>query len=289
MIKILVLGSSGMAGHVVTTFLSRNKDFDVFNLTDNIRFNDRTIILDVTEKEYFTDYLASNHFDIIINCIGILNQYADEYKDKAVYLNSYLPHFLEYKYKNSATRIIHLSTDCVFSGKTGGYIENSFRDGDTFYDRTKSVGEIVNEKDLTFRTSIIGPDLNPQGIGLFNWFMNSTGNVNGYVNAIWSGVTTIQLAKSIEIAVLSDIKGLYHLVPVESISKYNLLLLLQNEFRRSDIIINQYENIYVDKSLVNTRKDFNFNIPGYQAMIMEMRQWIEQYQSFYPQYINLIK
>jgi dTDP-4-dehydrorhamnose reductase len=286
MIKILIIGSSGMAGHVVTTYLCRNKGFDVYNLTNNIKFNKSTTILDVIDKELFNNYLDSNHFDVIVNCIGILNQFAEEYKDKAVYLNSYLPHFLEYKYIETTNKIIHISTDCVFSGKTGGYIESSFKDGDSFYDRTKSIGEIINEKDLTFRTSIIGPELNSEGIGLFNWFMKAKSNINGYVNAIWTGITTIQLAKSIEIAILKNLKGLYHLVPADSISKYNLLLLLQSEFHRDNIIVNRYENVYVNKSLINTRKDFNFNIPTYKGMIIEMKQWIKDNISFYPHYLN---
>ena len=101
-----------------------------------------------------------------------------------------------------------MSTDCVFSGKTGGYDESSLRDGETFYDRSKALGELENQKDLTFRNSIIGPDLNEEGIGLFNWFMKQTGEINGYTKAMWTGVTTLTLAKAMESAVQQGLTGL---------------------------------------------------------------------------------
>ena len=91
-----------------------------------------------------------------------------------------------------------MSTDCVFSGKTGWYSETSSRDGETFYDRSKALGELENNKDLTFRNSIIGPDLNKNGIGLFNWFMKQEGQIYGFTKAIWTGVTTLTLAKAME-------------------------------------------------------------------------------------------
>lgn len=281
MLRVLVLGSSGMAGHVMTLYLEKNPQLFVCNLAHRISLNDRTVLMDAMELEDFNRYLDSMNFDVIVNCIGILNRFAEERKDKASFLNAYLPHYLEAKYGSSATRIIHISTDCVFSGDTGGYDEAAFRDGDSFYARTKAVGELINEKDLTFRTSIIGPDINPDGIGLFNWFMKAKDNIMGYDGAIWTGVTTMELAGAVEAAIFNGLSGLYHLVPVKSISKYELLKLLQSVFGRWELNIcrdNAYQN---NKSLVNTRKDFQFEIPSYKEMLVNMKSWMDSHRSLY--------
>jgi len=282
--KVLVLGSSGMAGHIVTTYLKERKAFDVYNLSHRVRVDDRTTVMDVTDFKSLGEYLDKINPEVVINCIGILNMNAERNKDSAVLLNSYLPHFLESKYKDKNTKVIHISTDCVFSGKTGGYKEGSFRDGDTFYDRTKAIGEIVNDKDLTFRTSIIGPELSLNGIGLFNWFMKQNGSINGYANAIWTGVTTVELAKAIEAAIATDLKGLYHLVPTKGINKYELLKLFKNEFNMSNIEIQRFEDFVLDKSLINTRTDFDYKVPDYETMIKEMREWMENHKEFYSHY-----
>src|SRR5699024_5151046 len=135
-------------------------------------------------------------YDAIINAVGILNKDAEENKSHAVLLNSYLPHYISNLTKDMNTKVIHMSTDCVFSGKVGSYKEDSLRDGQTFYDRSKALGELENDKDLTFRNSIIGPDMNKNGIGLFNWFMKQNGYIKGFNKAIWTGVTTLTLAKA---------------------------------------------------------------------------------------------
>ena len=284
MTKVLVLGSSGMAGHVIVKYLSEDKKLDVYNINDKCPVNDRTVIMDVSNISVFEEYLERNSFDVIINCIGVLNQSAERFKDKAILLNSYLPHFIEQKYAETETRLIHLSTDCVFSGRAGSYTENAFRDGDTFYDRTKAVGEVINDKDLTFRMSIIGPDMNIGGIGLFNWLMGCNGAINGYLNAIWTGVTTIELAKAIKASICGRLTGLYHLVPHAAISKYELLMKIEELFGLEHIIINKFENTLVDKSLINTRKDFAYEIPAYDEMLKEMRDWINNNKYLYPHY-----
>lgn len=282
--KILVLGSTGMAGHVMTTFLEESGAYDVFNLAHKKKLNEKSYLLDVTDFLNLEAFLDKENFDVIINCIGILNQFATTFKDKAILLNSYLPHFLEAKYKGGHTKIIHLSTDCVFSGKTGSYTETSFKDGDTYYDRTKAIGEIYEGRNLTVRTSIVGPDINYDGIGLFNWFMKAKGKINGYVNSIWTGVTTIELAKAVEKAVINDISGIYHLVSEKRINKYELLLLFKEVFKKQDVHIDEYCNDLLDKSLLNTRKDFDYKVPDYKFMISEMREWILRHPSFYPYY-----
>ncbi len=272
-----------MAGHVITTSFEEKNTFEVFNLAHRKKLNKKTFLADVTDFPMFDALLNKENFDIIINCIGILNQDADTFKDQAILLNSYLPHFLEGKYKASSTKIVHLSTDCVFSGKTGPYLETSFKDGDTIYARTKALGEICNNN-LTIRTSIIGPDLNYEGIGLFNWFMKAKGEIDGYVNAIWTGITTIELAKALEKAITEDLSGIYHLVPPKRINKYELLMLFKETLKRNDLQINKYFNEKSDKTLINMRCDFNYKVPDYKFMISEMKEWIINHHSFYSHY-----
>lgn len=276
---ILVLGSSGMLGHVVTKYFEE-KSYDVYNLSHRIKINERTEIMDVTNFSEFDKYLNKLKVDVIVNCIGILNEDAENNPDKAILLNSYLPRFLEKKYMNTKVKIIQISTDCVFSGKTGNYTENSFCDGDSIYARTKTLGEINNNKDLTIRTSIIGPDINEDGIGLFHWFMNQKDTIYGFKNAYWTGVTTIELAKGIEILIKNDVAGLYHFVPNEKISKYNLLNIIAEIFNRNITIIPK-EDYYVDKSLINTRTDCKYVIPTYREMIEEMKNWIDKNPQLY--------
>jgi len=283
--KVLVVGSNSMLGHIITLYLEQNIELDIYNLSHSRKLNDKSIMLDVTNFHEFEKLLDSLKPDYIVNCIAILNRSAKTHKDMAILLNSYLPHFLEYKYKSTKAKIIHRSTDCVFSGKDGDYHENSFKDGDTFYARTKALGEIINKKDLTFRTSIIGPDLSERGIGLFTWFMKSSGNINGYVNSIWTGVTSLELAKAIETVITKeDIVGLYHLVPEMSINKFDLLNIFKSKFNRNDIIINRYENKPVKKNLINTKKNFSYVVPGYDRMIDEMREWISKHKYLYKHY-----
>lgn len=283
--KILVLGATGMAGHTISLYL-HEQGFDVTTFSRRPFKYCKNINGDVTNKDFVISMLLKGNYDVVINCIGILNQACDKEPSKAVYLNSYLPHLIADTLRNSNTKLIHMSTDCVFSGKTGPYNENSFRDGQTFYDRTKALGEIEDNKNLTFRNSIIGPDMKEDGIGLFNWFMKQNGTINGYTKAIWTGVTTLTLAKAIERAIIEDLTGLYHLVNNESISKFDLLGLFNKHMRNGEVTILPCDKVKVDKSLINTRKDFSFLVPSYEEMIIDMKEWIYNHKQLYPHYFK---
>ena len=236
---------------------------------------------------YFSsEVVFEGQYDAVINAIGILNQDAEDNKSNAVLLNSYLPHFLSDTTKDMKTKIIHMSTDCVFSGKTGGYSETAFRDGETFYDRSKALGELENNKDLTFRNSIIGPDMSERGIGLFNWFMKQEGQINGFTKVIWTGVTTLTLAKAMEQALKENLTGLYNLVNNETISKYELLKLFNKYMKNNEIEIVPSDNLSLDKSLINNRTDFSFQVPSYETMVAEMKEWIDNHSEFYPHYFK---
>lgn len=286
MTKVLVLGATGMAGHVVATYLAENS-YSVATIALNGKLNDRTELIDVSDKLKLDKYLVAHQFDVIVNCIGLLVKNSEEHKDLAVYLNSYLPHYLEKKYENSETKIIHLSTDCVFSGTTPPYKEDSLYDGQTFYDRSKALGELNNDKDLTFRMSIVGPEIQEKGIGLFHWFYAQTGEVSGYTGSIWSGITTLQLAKGIDAAIKQNLTGLYHLVPQANITKFDLLELFKSTFGRDDISIKPVKGSPFDKTLINTRTDFNFEVPDYLTMINDMRDWVYKHREMYSNYYEL--
>jgi dTDP-4-dehydrorhamnose reductase len=284
--KILVLGATGMAGHVISIYLNE-QGHDVTTLSRRDFPYCENIIADVTtDLSVITEIINNGNYNAVINCIGILNQYAEENKHQAVFLNSYLPHYLSFITRGSKTKVIQMSTDCVFSGKTGNYSESSLRDGETFYDRSKALGELENEKDLTFRNSIIGPDINKNGIGLFNWFMKQDGEINGFTKAIWTGVTTITLAKAMEKALYENLTGLYNLVNNQTISKFDLLSSFNKHMKDNTINILPSESVKVDKSLFNNRNDFSFVVPSYEQMIIEMKEWILDHKKLYTHYLK---
>ena len=278
-----------MAGHVITTGLREDAFlFDTISVARNNSLIKPDYLLDVTDFIELEKLVKKINPNIIINCIGLLNRTAEENPHKAILINSYLPHFLEFITKNSKIKVIHISTDCVFSGKDGNYSEYSFKDGIGYYAQSKALGEIVNGKDLTLRTSIIGPEINSNGIGLFHWFYQQYGEIKGYTNAYWTGITTIELLSALKIAIKNDnIVGIYHLVNDNKISKYHLLKIMKNEFNNRAILIPD-DKYKIDKSLVNTRKDFSFQIKNYDEMIKEMKIWINNHKDIYRHYdINI--
>lgn len=281
--KFLICGCNGMAGHIISLYLKeQGHDVFGFDLKESKYIN--SVAGDACDKEFVTKLINNGNFDIIVNCIGILNEAAEKNKALSVYLNSYFPHFLAQLTQNSKTKIIHMSTDCVFSGKKGNYLYNDFRDGETFYDRTKALGELEDNKNITLRNSIVGPDINENGIGLFNWFMKQKTDINGYTNVLWTGQTTLQLAKTIEKVALNDAYGLYNSVPEKPISKYELLKLFNDYIKCDKIKINPYDDVRIDKSLVSTKFEFDYSIPEYKTMVIEMGEWIRNHKELYPHY-----
>ena len=195
--QILVLGASGMAGHTIALYLHET-GHDVTALTRKPFDFLKNITCDVTDFATLERIIKDGKFDAIINCVGILNQFAENNPDQAILLNAYLPHFLAKIIKNIKTKLIQMSTDCVFSGRRGTYNEASIPDGETYYDRTKALGEVNDSRNLTFRNSIVGPDMYENGIGLFNWFMKQNAPIGGYTKAVWTGVTTLTLEKAMD-------------------------------------------------------------------------------------------
>lgn len=273
--KVLVIGSKGMAGHVIYKSLPLLGDYDVYGLARNVVQTDRLFNIDVSDTIALKSIIDDFQFDIVINCIGILNKDAEDNPDKAIWFNSYFPHLLESLTKDIKCKVISISTDCVFSGKKGGYTEDDFKDGEGFYAQSKALGEIVNEKDLTIRTSIIGPELNKNGIGLFHWFMQQQKEISGYTQAFWSGITTIELAKVIDQVIKQNMRGLIVVAGKNKIDKYSLLVLFNKVFKNNSIVINQNPKYKVDKSMYSSRNDFKYSVPSYEEMIVDMKKWID--------------
>ena len=193
--KVLVLGRAGMLGHVVYEIFSNIDEFEVVGCARNA-VDSETEVVDVSDFQALESLLDRVQPDIVVNCVGVLIQGSSNSVGNAILLNSYLPHRLVDFGQAFNYKLIHVSTDCVFSGARGGYRDTDLRDGDTLYARSKALGEVLDTKHLTIRTSIIGPELKLNGTGLVDWFLKQHGEVEGYSRAYWSGVTTIELANA---------------------------------------------------------------------------------------------
>lgn len=282
--KILVLGCNGMLGHMVSLYF-KEQGYDTIGFARRKSPHVDTIVGDANDAHFLNRIIKQESFYAIVNCIGILNNDAEENKSKAVYLNAFLPHYLCDITANADTKIVHISTDCVFSGKRGQYTEYDYCDGETFYARSKALGEIKDNKNLTIRTSIVGPDPNPNGIGLLNWFMKQDHAVNGYVNVLWNGQTTLQLAKTIEWALGSGLTGLHNIVPKCYVNKYQLLMLFNQYLRKHKILVTPITNVVSNKTLA-TGCDLSLSLPSYESMIQELAQWTDNHGELYKHYAD---
>ena len=273
--KIFILGSRGMLGHMVSNYLNTIPDkYIIYNLARNIDHSDRDISIDFLDFKNIKETILSLRPDIIINCVGLLVKDSIDKPSLAILTNSYLPHFLNEMSYEFNYKLIHISTDCVFSGKKGSYLENDFKDETNYYGLSKNLGEIINNKNLTIRTSIIGPELKPEGTGLFHWFMNQRNSetVQGYSKALWSGLTTLELSKFINHCIINDYSGLLHATNNESISKFDLLNLIKDIFDLSVEVEASHEYV-IDKSIKTTNQN-TYEFSTYEEMIKQMAQWI---------------
>jgi dTDP-4-dehydrorhamnose reductase len=282
--RILILGAGGMAGHVMAAHLAQNPENEIIRCARRAVTPD-TIILDVTEFSHIEDVLGEQRPDIVINCVGMLIQASRDRLDQAILINSYLPHFLSGLGKKYGFRLIHISTDCVFSGVRGGYAEDDFRDGDTPYARTKALGEVINDRDLTLRTSIIGPELKQNGTGLLHWFLMQKGEIKGFKKVYWSGVTTLELARGVDDCIANGITGLVNLTTIPKISKFDLLVECQKIWRHDQVRILLDDDHACDKSLITRRNDLPIHRPpNYPSMLVELRDFMNQHKEWYRHY-----
>ena len=280
--KVLLFGATGMAGHVTYYYLRSMGKYDISNVVYRTPLTEDSIVVDVTNRDAVADVVHRVHPEIIINCIGILIKGSKEHPDNAILINAYFPHLLKRLSDEVGAKLIHISTDCVFSGKKGNYTEDDFRDADDVYGRSKALGEIINDKDLTIRTSIIGPELKENGEGLFHWFMHQCGEINGFRTAIWGGVTTLELAKAIDFSLDNGIVGLIHLSNGLGISKFDLLNLFK-EIWGKDTVIKPYDGNGVDKSIEKSLR-LDYEVPSYRQMLVEQFEMMKSYSNLYSAY-----
>ncbi|WCN83519.1 dTDP-4-dehydrorhamnose reductase family protein [Micromonospora sp. LH3U1] len=239
--RVLVVGVTGMLGHAVLRELSDDPDLDVHGVARSI--DDRagsypqrlltriTPAVDATRFGQVRQLIDDLRPDVVVNCVGVIKQRPDvQDAVQTVTLNALFPHLLADACAHLGSRLIHVSTDCVFSGRRGGYVEDDLPDPPDLYGRSKLLGEATGASALTLRTSIIGHELSTNR-SLLDWFLSQRGRVRGFTRAIYSGVTTVEFARLLRTVILPrpELTGLYH-VAAEPIAKYDLLRLIADVY-----------------------------------------------------------
>lgn len=260
--RMLIIGASGMLGSTLVRYYSSREVFDVFASTRDadpppyLIDDSNCFTITGIQAERSDDLLRlfeQSQPDIVVNCVGVVKQLAAS--DDALVsipLNSLLPHYLAGLCASANSRLIHFSTDCVFSGNKGRYVETDIPDATDMYGRSKLLGEIDYSNAITLRTSIIGHELSSTR-SLVNWFLAQKDTVNGFEEAIFSGLPTVEIARVIEEYVLPnpELNGVYHL-SADPISKYDLLLMLKDVYRKQIEIVPD-SSLVIDRSLDSTR------------------------------------
>jgi dTDP-4-dehydrorhamnose reductase len=281
--NVVLLGASGMIGHQVLNALNKSKLYNVDSYAFKTKLYADTLYSDFRDSREIEQLFMKNIPDFIINCAGVLIEGANKRPLDAILMNSVLPLKLRELCSEHGTKLIHISTDCVFSGSTGSYDENAIPDGTSIYARTKALGESVERNHLTIRTSVIGPQLTESGTELFHWYMAQKGEINGYTKAYWSGVTSIVLAEFILECLVHDYRGLINLTNGVPISKYDLLCTI-NESLSSRLLITPIDGVKTNKSLLSNRTDVQFVVPDYSKMIKKMIESITSTSDLYGHY-----
>lgn len=282
----LIFGVNGMAGHVVAQYLME-QGHTVYGFARQQGVVCDTFVGDARKQEDIGKALRQAKYDYVVNCIGVLNRAISDHLVDGIYLNSVLPHYLSEQLRDTETKLIHVSSDCVFEGTKGNYREEDRPDADDYYGRSKALGEVIDGKALTLRTSIVGPELKENGTGLFHWFMTQREDAQGYQRVIWSGVTTLQLAKAIEQDIEKPRTGLYHLVNNDTICKYDLLELFNRYCRKKPIKIQSNTSVVSDRTLQNTKGAEGYAVPSYEQMVRSMGEWIDRHPQLYQQYRDI--
>lgn len=288
--RILIMGGDGMIGHqLLRQWRTRHdvrvtlrRDLPVYLEFDGLFTAANTYCgVDVLRSEDLMSVFADFRPQAVINTAGIVKQQAAAKASiPSLEINALFPHRLSLLCKATASRLVHLSTDCVFSGRTGNYLETDTADADDLYGRTKYLGEVYDDHCITVRTSAIGAELSRK-VGLLEWFLAQKGPVKGFNKAIYSGFTTIELSRIIEklLVEFPALHGLYH-VSSAPISKYALLALVKKELNLS-VAITQEDSFHCDRSLDSTRfrDQLKYSPPSWKAMVKEFADDLRGKQS----------
>ena len=281
--RLIILGGSGMLGHTLWERLSRRfpdtyttirKGINDYG-NDRLYGSDRVIDhIDVMDFPILEGALRVIKPDVILNCIGITKRREEPQNPiPSIILNAVLPHKLAKLAADVNAKLIHFSTDCVFDGKTGHYFDDAPTNATDLYGRTKALGEVTGNNVLTLRSSFIGKELH-EGTELLEWFLSQKNTVRGFKNAIYTGLTTLELCRVIEklLSDYPDASGLYN-VSSEPINKFDLLRLIGEKMHRNVEIIPD-ESFHCDRSLDSERfrRDFGYTPPTWTKMVEELSQ-----------------
>lgn len=286
--RILILGSAGMLGHkLITAFINRSD----LSVTGTVREKAESIIkhtrcdiienIRVEEIDVVEQLINKIKPNIVINCIGIIKQLPATYNYiQSITINALFPHQLSEICRAIGARMIHFSTDCVFSGNRGNYTEADLPDPVDLYGHTKYLGEVDEPHCVTLRTSIIGHELKTRN-GLVEWFLAQNDFVKGYKNAIYTGFPTIEMSRIIcDFIIPNDsLRGLVH-VSSTPISKFDLLTLIANIYKK-DIRIKPQTAFRCDRSLIS---DKFRAISGYEPPV-----WSDLVKMMYEDHLNTAK
>ena len=260
--KVLILGASGMLGNAALRTFVRDDRFDVFGAIRSSHSlalfpaDIRSKLVLGTDIENLDGMLRLFDLvrpEVVINCIGLVKQLSDADDPlAAIPINSILPHRLARICAVARARLIHMSTDCVFSGLKGDYLESDFADAKDLYGRSKLLGEVDYPNTITLRTSIIGHELSGNK-SLLGWFLTQEGEVKGFKRAVFSGLPTFEIARIIKDYVIPDknLRGIYH-VSSQPINKFDLLTLIAKTYGKK-IDIHADEDFVIDRSLNSQR------------------------------------
>lgn len=263
MARVLVLGVTGMLGSAVFKTFSSSSEHDVWGTLRSAaglqyfpaaNYGRLLAGVDVLDQDSLVAVLAKVRPDVVINCVGLIKQLADANDPlTALPVNAMLPHRLARLCALSDARLIQISTDCVFSGQTGGYLESHVSDASDLYGKSKYIGELHDVPNaVTLRTSIIGHELNSSH-SLVDWFLSQQGSTRGFSKAIFSGLPTVELARVMKDFVIPhpELNGLYH-VSADPIAKLDLLKLIASQYGKS-IEIRPDAALVIDRSLNSER------------------------------------
>lgn len=278
--RILILGGDGMLGHQLLRHFSRQHDtrvtlrrsLDQYTQADLFTAANAIDCVDVCDFDAVQHAVTGFRPDAVINATGVVKQRAEAGQAiPSIEINALFPHRMALLCAETGARFVHMSTDCVFSGQKGNYAEHDVPDATDIYGRSKLLGEVVNAPGITLRTSIIGHELTRK-TGLLEWLLAQRGTIRGYRNAIFSGFTTIEMARIIGMLLtrFPQAHGLYH-VSGEPISKYDLLCRIRDRMGLS-IRIEPDDDFRCDRSLDSSRfrAAFNYRPPSWDAMIDEL-------------------
>lgn len=272
--KLLILGGQGMLGNMLVDYFHGCSNYHVYYTTRD-KGNPEGLYMDAEDPVLLDKVIESVSPDYAINCMGILNQFAQANPHQAYWVNGLVPHRIRQVMDSTHGKLIHISTDCVFSGEKGGHTELDEPDGTSVYAKSKALGEVTEAPHLTIRTSIIGPEIRQHGIGLMHWFLQQKGEISGYSQAFWNGVTTLELAHCIHHVIEEEpVSGLLHITAPEPISKYELLKLFQLIFQKEDVTIFEDDTVKMNRTLKQSRTDFHYSVPVYTAMLHELKSWM---------------